>query len=76
MSLNIFKITIFILNQNTNILQIKATKDLAQFHLDLEKKFGAHDYHPLPVVLEKGKGVFMWDVNGKSTMIFCLHTLL
>ena len=66
MSLNIFKITIFILNQNTNILQIKATKDLAQFHLDLEKKFGAHDYHPLPVVLEKGKGVFMWDVNGKK----------
>lgn len=47
-------------------MQIKATKDLAQFHLDLEKKFGAHDYHPLPVVLEKGKGVFMWDVNGKK----------
>ena len=47
-------------------MQTRTTKDLAQFHLDLEKKFGAHDYHPLPVVLEKGKGVFMWDVNGKK----------
>ena len=34
--------------------------------LNLEKEFGAHDYHPLPVVLEKGEGVFMWDVNGKK----------
>ena len=66
MSLNIFKITIFIAKLNTYILQTKTTKDLAQFHLDLEKKFGAHDYHPLPVVLEKGEGVFMWDVNGKK----------
>ena len=38
----------------------------SQYHLDLEAQFGAHDYHPLPVVLEKGKGVFMWDVNGKK----------
>lgn len=30
-----------------------------------EEKFGAHNYHPLPVVLEKGKGVFVWDVDGK-----------
>ena len=66
MSLNIFKITIFIIKLNTYILQTKTTKDLAKFHLDLEKKFGAHDYHPLPVVLEKGEGVFMWDVNGKK----------
>jgi len=44
----------------------KTSKDLSQFHLDLEKKYGAHDYHPLPVVLEKGEGVFMWDVNGKK----------
>tara|TARA_B110000444_G_scaffold261094_1_gene311071 strand:- start:32619 stop:33920 length:1302 start_codon:yes stop_codon:yes gene_type:complete len=34
-------------------------------HLGLEKEFGAHDYHPLPVVLSKGKGVFLWDVEGK-----------
>ena len=34
-------------------------------YLDLELKYGAHNYHPLPVVLEKGEGVFLWDVEGK-----------
>lgn len=33
--------------------------------MELENKYGAHNYHPLPVVLEKGEGVFVWDVNGK-----------
>ncbi|MEI7490422.1 MAG: ornithine--oxo-acid transaminase [Bacteroidota bacterium] len=33
--------------------------------MDLEDKYGAHNYHPLPVVLAKGEGVFMWDVEGK-----------
>ncbi len=36
-----------------------------QYYLDLEDQFGAHNYHPLPVVLEKGEGVFLWDVDGK-----------
>lgn len=34
-------------------------------YLHLEEKYGAHNYHPLPVVLEKGAGVFVWDVEGK-----------
>jgi ornithine--oxo-acid transaminase len=33
--------------------------------IELEDKYGAHNYHPLPVVLAKGEGVFMWDVEGK-----------
>ncbi|MBC7807932.1 MAG: ornithine--oxo-acid transaminase, partial [Akkermansiaceae bacterium] len=33
--------------------------------LHLEERFGAHNYHPLPVVLERGEGVFVWDVDGK-----------
>jgi ornithine--oxo-acid transaminase len=33
--------------------------------IDLEDKYGAHNYHPLPVVLERGEGVFVWDVDGK-----------
>ncbi|MET0463890.1 MAG: ornithine--oxo-acid transaminase [Chitinophagaceae bacterium] len=37
----------------------------ARHYLELEEKFGAHNYHPLPVVLERGEGVFMWDVDGK-----------
>ena len=35
-------------------------------HLQLEEKYGAHDYHPLPVVLAKGEGVFLWDVDNKK----------
>ncbi len=35
-----------------------------------EDKFGAHNYHPLPVVLEKGEGVFVWDVDGKKYFDF------
>ena len=33
--------------------------------MELENKYGAHNYHPLPVVLEKGEGVYVWDVDGK-----------
>ena len=36
-----------------------------QYYLELEEKFGAHNYHPLPVVLNKGEGVFLWDIEGK-----------
>ncbi|MFK5880070.1 MAG: ornithine--oxo-acid transaminase [Flavobacteriaceae bacterium] len=37
----------------------------SQEAMDLENKYGAHNYHPLPVVLNKGEGVFVWDVEGK-----------
>ncbi len=37
----------------------------SQMAMDLEDKYGAHNYHPLPVVLARGEGVFMWDVEGK-----------
>ncbi len=36
-----------------------------QYYLDLEEKHGAHNYHPLPVVLERGEGVYVWDIEGK-----------
>jgi ornithine--oxo-acid transaminase len=38
--------------------------------IDLEDKYGAHNYHPIPVVLERGKGVFVWDVEGKRYFDF------
>ena len=38
--------------------------------MELEDKYGAHNYHPLPVVLAKGEGVFMWDVEGKRYFDF------
>jgi ornithine--oxo-acid transaminase len=34
-------------------------------YLELEEKYGAHNYHPIPVVLEKGFGVYVWDVDGR-----------
>lgn len=37
----------------------------SQQAIELEDKYGAHNYHPLPVVLAKGEGVFLWDVEGK-----------
>ena len=39
---------------------------LSSDYIALEDKYGAHNYHPLPVVLEKGEGVFVWDVEGKK----------
>ncbi|MFP3859549.1 MAG: ornithine--oxo-acid transaminase [Bacteroidales bacterium] len=37
-----------------------------QDYIKREEQFGAHNYHPLPVVLDKGEGVFVWDVEGKK----------
>ncbi len=36
------------------------------YYLQLEDQFSAHNYHPLPVVLERGEGVFLWDVEGRK----------
>ena len=43
---------------------------VAQQYLALEERYGAHNYHPLPVVLEKGAGVFLYDVDGKRYFDF------
>lgn len=39
--------------------------NLSQNYINLEDKYGAHNYHPLPVVISKGEGVYVWDVDGK-----------
>ena len=44
-----------------SVLEKLTSKDA----IALEEKFGAHNYHPLPVVLSRGEGVFVWDVEGK-----------
>jgi ornithine--oxo-acid transaminase len=41
-----------------------------QDYINREDKFGAHNYHPLPVVLERGEGPFVWDVEGKRYFDF------
>ena len=42
-----------------------ALSDLSRHYLEMEEKYGAHNYHPLPVVLNRGSGVYVWDVDGK-----------
>jgi ornithine--oxo-acid transaminase len=46
------------------------TKRSTQEYLELEERYGAHNYHPLPVVLSKGEGVYVWDVEGKRYFDF------
>lgn len=45
-------------------------QNTTQQFIDREDKYGAHNYHPLPVVLERGEGIFMWDVTGKKYFDF------
>jgi len=42
----------------------------SQYYLSLEEKYGAHNYHPLPVVLKKGLGVYVWDIDNKKYFDF------
>lgn len=44
---------------------ITALTDKTRYYLELEENYGAHNYHPLPVVLTKGEGVYVWDVDGQ-----------
>lgn len=46
------------------------TSKSSEFLIELENKHGAHNYHPLPVVLSRGEGVYVWDVEGKKYFDF------
>ena len=47
-----------------------AEKLTSKIAMELEDKYGAHNYHPLPVVLAKGKGAKVWDIEGKEYFDF------
>ncbi len=47
-----------------------SSKTASQRLMEMEEKYGAHNYHPLPVVLQKGKGIYVWDVEGKKYFDF------
>lgn len=54
-----------------SVTKLQKSKNTATKRLMLlEENYGAHNYHPLPVVLQKGKGVFVWDVEGKKYFDF------
>ena len=42
----------------------------SEHYMRLEEKYGAHNYHPLGVVIDRGEGVWVWDVEGKKYMDF------
>lgn len=52
------------------MLATSSISPLTQKYLQLEEQYGAHNYHPLPVVLSKGSGVFVWDVDDKRYFDF------
>ncbi|MFI5151732.1 MAG: ornithine--oxo-acid transaminase [Chitinophagales bacterium] len=45
---------------------LSSCSDKTRYYLELEEKYAAHNYHPLPVVLSRGAGVFVWDVDGRK----------
>ena len=47
-------------------MSAQSTVSQTDYYIDLENQYGAHNYHPLPVVLKEGKGVYVWDVEGKK----------
>jgi ornithine--oxo-acid transaminase len=47
-------------------MSAQSTASQTSYFIDLENEYGAHNYHPLPVVLKEGKGVFVWDVQEKK----------
>ena len=47
-------------------MPVESTISKTDYFIDLENQYGAHNYHPLPVVLKKGKGIFVWDVEEKK----------
>lgn len=51
-------------------MSVQSTASKTAYFIDLENQHGAHNYHPLPVVLKEGKGVFVWDVEGKKYFDF------
>ncbi|WP_343690695.1 ornithine--oxo-acid transaminase [Chitinophaga sp.] len=52
------------------MLQSFKISEKTRHYLDLEEQYGAHNYHPLPVVLDRGEGVFLYDVDGKRYFDF------
>src|SRR5690349_7582002 len=63
--LNTFLFHIFNFSFLISMLSTTMLSDKTKYYLDLEEKYCAHNYHPLPVVLHKGEGVYVWDVDGK-----------
>lgn len=51
-------------------MSVSSTVSKSDYFIDLENQYGAHNYHPLPVVLKRGKGIYVWDVEEKKYFDF------
>ncbi len=51
-------------------METMTEKSISEKIMELENRYGAHNYHPLPVVLDRGEGVFVWDMDGKKYFDF------
>lgn len=51
-------------------MPVLSTVSKTEYFIDLENQYGAHNYHPLPVVLDRGEGIYVWDVEGKKYFDF------
>ena len=49
---------------------MQEVKSRSQELMELEDKYGAHNYHPIPIVLSRGEGVYVWDAEGKRYFDF------
>lgn len=67
-SLKILILLTFYIHSNSN--SMSNTLSLTQQFIRKEEQYNAHNYHPLPVVLQKGLGVYVWDVEGKKYFDF------
>ncbi|CAF1617749.1 unnamed protein product, partial [Didymodactylos carnosus] len=55
---------------NSSNKSIQSVSPKTRSIIEREERYGAHNYHPLPVVIEKGSGVYVWDVDGKKYFDF------
>jgi len=62
--------SLFFLYLPLNIIVMIETATKSAHLMELEDTYGAHNYHPIPVVLERGEGVYVWDVEGKKYFDF------
>lgn len=69
--MNLFYLSCFFFKLHTaNDYESKQSDMTAQEFMDREARYGAHNYHPLPVVLERGEGIYVWDTDGKRYFDF------
>src|SRR4029078_493065 len=66
-NLQIFK---YICKSSNSPMKQVSVKSNSEYLMTLEDRYGAHNYHPIPVVLDRGEGIDVWDVDGKKYFDF------